>query len=131
MKNIFISCLSIVFCMSNSFAQENTEEDYRRIYELEGYWLIDLRPSPSAEAYEKEMVLRIEEDLSIQGEFYNSEISDGYVNAQWEKVYFAFTTADQNHLYYHTGYILNDLVYGTTYCPSRDLISPWTGKRIE
>lgn len=126
--SIWVVLLLSAFYLS---AQGNDEASYSKVHELSGDWIIELQPRPEAESYQKEMHIQVQEDRSIHGEFYDSDISESVINANGDKLYFAFTTGDQNNLYYHSGYLKDGTLYGTTYCPSREFMTPWIGRRIE
>ena len=94
---------------------------------LEGTWKIDLRPTPDANPYFTTMTISEVSDKTIKGKFYGSSMTSGLLNSSWTKTYFAFTTSDATHTYYHSGYYLDGKVYGISYCPTRQLTAPWTG----
>ena len=96
---------------------------------LQGTWTIDLRPSPDAEAYYQVFEVSSINGSSFEGSFYGSAVESALLNTQWEKLYFAFTTRDQNHAYHHSGYMLDGQLYGISYCPGREFTAPWTGIR--
>ena len=95
--------------------------------DLIGQWKIDLRPTPDSEAYYQTFVISSIDDNTFEGRFYGSPIENAYLNKNWERLYFAFTTKDATNSYYHTGYILDGKIYGISYCPNRSLTAPWTG----
>ncbi|WP_111683901.1 hypothetical protein [Winogradskyella tangerina] len=92
-----------------------------------GQWKIDLRPTPDADAYYQTLVISSIDDNTFEGRFYGSAIENAYLNKNWEKLFFAFTTKDASNSYYHSGYILDGNIYGISYCPNRELTAPWTG----
>ena len=92
-----------------------------------GTWKIDLRPSPESEGYFQSFHIEIINGNAFSGTFYGSEIKNALINRNWPKIYFAFSTSDQNNEYYHTGYLQNNKVYGITYCPGREFTAPWNG----
>ncbi|WP_412560369.1 hypothetical protein [Winogradskyella sp. MIT101101] len=95
---------------------------------LIGNWKIDLRPTPSSPEYFQILVISKVEGKTIEGTFYGSPIKDGFINTNWERTYFLFTTSDGSYDYYHSGYMLNGKLYGISYCPNRSLTAPWIGK---
>ena len=97
--------------------------------DLAGEWVIDLRPTPDAEGYYQPFVITAINENRIEGTFYGSSIENGLINVYWEKLYFAFSTKDQNHSYYHSGYLKEGNLYGISYCPGRQFTAPWTGTR--
>lgn len=96
---------------------------------LVGEWILDLRPSPEAALYEQTLLITEQNDKSIKGQFYGSSIENGMINLNWEKLYFAFKTSDRNNDYFHSGYFIDDELFGITFCPKRNFVMPWTGKR--
>lgn len=98
-----------------------------QLSELKGTWTIDLRPTPDAEGYFQDFQVTEISEGKFTGIFYGSPVENCLVNTNWEKLYFAFTTRDQNHAYYHSGYLLDGKLYGISYCPGREFTAPWTG----
>lgn len=96
---------------------------------LVGTWKVDLRPEPEAESYFQTLRIDPMDEKSFTGVFYGSKIKDGLINDAWDEITFAFTTRDQNHTYYHTVTLRDGKLAGTTYCPQRDLVAPWTAIR--
>lgn len=94
---------------------------------LLGSWTIDLRPSPDAEGYYQVFEVNSIDGASFEGTFYGSTLEGGLFNTQWERLYFAFSTSDQSHTYYHSGYLLDGKLHGISYCPGREFTAPWTG----
>ena len=94
-----------------------------------GTWVIDLRPTPDSEPYLKDFKFTKIEGKQFDGEFYGYPFQGGFLNTDWEKIYFAFTTADQSGTYFHSGYIEGDKVFGITLNENRKFILPWKGSR--
>lgn len=94
-----------------------------------GIWIIDLRPTPESEPYLKEFKFTKIEGKNFDGEFYGYPFGGGFLNVDWDKIYFAFTTSDQSSTYFHSGYIEGDKVYGITLNESRKFVLPWRGQR--
>lgn len=94
-----------------------------------GTWVIDLRPTPDSEPYLKDFKFTKIEGKQFDGEFYGYPFQGGFLNTDWEKIYFAFTTADQSGTYFHSGYIEGDNVFGITLNENRKLVLPWKGER--
>jgi hypothetical protein len=103
-------------------------EKNKNINDLVGEWIIDLRPTPSSTEYLQTLKIEKITNNLIEGMFYGSELKDGFLNTNWEKPYFSFSTSDASNNYYHSGYILNGELYGISYCPKRKLVTPWSGK---
>lgn len=94
-----------------------------------GTWIIDLRPTPESEPYLKEFKFTKIEGKIFDGEFYGYPFGGGFLNIDWDKIYFAFTTSDQGSTYFHSGYIEGDKVYGITLNENRKFVLPWRGQR--
>lgn len=94
-----------------------------------GTWIIDLRPTPESEPYLKEFKFTKIDGKKFDGEFYGYPFSGGFLNTDWEKVYFAFTTADQSGTYYHSGFIEGNKINGITLNEARGFVLPWKGER--
>ena len=122
MKDHYKTLLICLFLMASLSIQAQTED-------LKGTWTIDLRPTPDSEGYFQPFVISNIEGNKLEGTFYGSPIENGLINTYWEKLYFAFSTKDQNHSYYHSGYLMEGKLYGVSYCPGREFTAPWTGTR--
>jgi len=122
--------LLLLLCSSTVLAQSKADTSIQTVDSIEGTWSIDLRPTPDAEPYLKQFILKLKNDTSFEGEFYNSPIYNGLLNRNWEKVYFAFYTRDSSNEYFHSGYWEGDQIFGVTYCPNRDFVAPWVGEKI-
>jgi len=96
---------------------------------IKGTWLIDLRPSPNSDPYLKDFIITPTDGKEFSGEFYGTEFSTGIFNTDWENVYFAFTTKDKTNIYFHSGYISGNKIYGVSYSEQRKFTSHWTGTK--
>jgi hypothetical protein len=94
-----------------------------------GSWQIDLRPSPESEPYYKEFKFTKIEGKNFEGEFYGYPFTGGLLNTDWDKIYFAFTTADQSGTYFHSGHIEDGKVFGISLSEGRKFVLPWRGVR--
>lgn len=94
-----------------------------------GTWIIDLRPDPQSEPYLKEFKFTKINGGRFDGEFYGYPFGGGFLNVNWDRIYFAFTTQDQSGTYFHSGYILGDEVFGITLNEQREFVLPWRGAR--
>jgi hypothetical protein len=94
-----------------------------------GTWVIDLRPSPQAAPYLKDFKFTKIDSTRFDGEFYGYPFTGGFINTNWDKIYFAFTTQDQSGTYFHSGYIEGNKVFGISLNESRELLIPWNGKK--
>ena len=94
-----------------------------------GTFVIDLRPAPESEPYLKEFTFTKIEGKKFNGEFYGYPFTGGFLNTDWDKIYFAFTTADQSGTYYHSGYIEGNKIVGMSLNEARGLMLPWRGEK--
>ncbi|MBC7557434.1 MAG: beta-lactamase family protein [Chryseobacterium sp.] len=109
---------------SKTEAKNNIDTNY-----LKGTWIIDLRPTPKSEAYYREFLIKSIDSKKFTGEFYGSSFENGMFNTDWGKIYFAFTTADKENIYYHSGFIEGDVISGVSFSADRKFISHWTGHK--
>lgn len=121
-----IVLLFIALAMSPLLTEAQTEKAAENGKFL-GEWKIDLRPTPSAEGYYQTFAVTGIQGNSFEGTFYGSPIENGLINGNWDRFYFAFSTRDNTHEYYHSGYVLDGKIYGMSYCPGRQFTAPWTG----
>ncbi len=97
--------------------------------DMEGIWKVDLRPSPDAEEYFKDFEVRVNDQNVMSGKFYDTAFENGKLNDVWGRLWFGFTTSDMSGTYFHSGYLENDKLYGTTYSEGRGFLMPWTAER--
>jgi hypothetical protein len=96
---------------------------------LLGTFVIDLRPTPTSEPYLKDFKFTKIYENQFDGEFYGYPFTGGFLNLDWDKIYFAFTTADQSGTYFHSGYIEGNKVFGMSLNENRKLLIPWRGEK--
>jgi len=96
---------------------------------LLGEWILDLRPSPDADPYLQPLIIDKQNGKDFEGSFYGSPIKEAFLNESWDKLYFAFKSSDSSNTYYQSGYIIGDEIFGITYCPNRNFVMPWSGKK--
>jgi len=119
----YILILAFLCITKATFAQQDTKQ-------LIETWKIDLRPTPQSKPYYQNFVIKSIDGKKFKGTFYGSPIVKGLLNTEWkDKIYFAFSTSDRSHTYYHSGYFKDGKVYGISYCPTRNLVSRWSGER--
>jgi hypothetical protein len=94
-----------------------------------GTFIIDLRPTPESEPYLKEFKFTKVNGKKFDGGFYGYPFGGGFLNLDWGKVYFAFTTQDQSGTYFHSGYVEGNKVFGITLNEARGFVLPWKGER--
>lgn len=108
--------------------QENSNNTVN-LEKVKGTWLLDLRPDPNSEPYLKDFIVNPTTGKGFDGEFYGTKFTGGYFNTDWENIYFAFTTGDKDNVYYHSGYIIGDKIFGISYSEGRKFTSHWTGTK--
>ncbi len=96
---------------------------------LLGTWKVDLRPKPGEPDYFKEFVVKEVTGKTFKGTFYDTEFENGHINADWDTVYFAFTTGDKSGLYAHSGAIRNGRLEGLSHAVGREFLSVWKAER--
>lgn len=116
---------------ASRMAKDSSSKEQQLIQAVLGNWEIDLRPAPDADPYLKDFTIKSYEALTLKGIFYDTPFENGRIHTAWGKLYFAFTTADDSGTYYHSGYMENGKLYGTSYSPNREFVMPWTGVRKE
>lgn len=94
-----------------------------------GTWIIDLRPTQESAPYLKEFKFTRIDGKKFDGEFYGYPFTGGFLNTDWDKVYFAFTTQDQSGTYYHSGFVEGNKVTGITLNENREFVLPWKGQK--
>ena len=125
MKTFLLATLS--FIALSSYGQNNTTK--LNTDSLLGTFIIDLRPTPDSEPYLKDFKFTKIEVKNFDDEFYGYPFTGGLLNTNWDKIYFAFTTADQSGAYYHSGYVEGNKVFGISLNENRKLIIPWKGEK--
>ena len=98
------------FIALSSYGQNNTTK--LNTDSLLGTFVIDLRPTPDSEPYLKDFKFTKIDGKNFDCEFYGYPFTGGLLNTNWDKIYFAFTTADQSGTYYHSGYVEGNKVFG-------------------
>ena len=119
---------SDVFLMRHQYRFQRESEDsmqQRLLRAAIGTWELDLRPSPEAQPYLKDFIIQSYDKGKLSGEFYGTPFTEGKINTAWGKLYFSFTTADQSGTYFHTGYLDEGRLYGTSFSEGRDFMIPW------
>ena len=112
------------------FQRESTDSIRQRLLATAfGTWELDLRPSPEAQPYLKDFIISSFADGKLSGVFYGNSFTNGKIHVAWGKLYFSFTTADNSGTYFHSGYIDEGRLYGTSYSEARDFMIPWFSTR--
>ena len=95
---------------------------------LEGAWVVDLSVKAD-EPYTQPMVLTIDSERSITGEFYNSTITSGRAGRNKGRYCVSFSTSDGVGPYYHAACLNDGQMVGQSWAEHRQLLLPWTAKR--
>ena len=119
---LLLSCFVI-----NSYGQDIKNKN--NMDSLIGTWVIDLRPTPASDPYLKDFKFTKITGKQFDGEFYGYPFQAGFLNTDWDKIYFAFTTADQSGTYFHSGYIEGNKVVGMSLNENRKILIPWRGEK--
>lgn len=110
------------------FSKDTDEDVQKRLLKtLVGKWVIDLRPTATADAYLKDFTITDYSNKSLSGIFYDTPFENGKIHTDWGKIYFSFTTGDNSGTYFHSGYVENGKIYGTSFSEGRGFIMPWSG----
>lgn len=125
MKKIVFLILS--FCTIQCFGQNQNKK--MSTDSLTGTWVIDLRPTPASAPYLKDFKFTKVEEKMFDGEFYGYPFQGGFLNTEWDKIYFAFTTTDQSGTYFHSGYIEGNKIFGMSLNENRKILIPWRGEK--
>jgi hypothetical protein len=96
---------------------------------LIGQWKVDLRPKPSSTEYFQTFIVSKIEGNKISGSFYGTPFENGHINADWDTVYFAFTTQDLSGPYQHSGKLGANGLEGLSHSPGRDFLARWTARK--
>lgn len=125
MRPSFLLILSfyIIPCFGQTNSINNNTDS------LLGTWVIDLRPTPASKPSLKDFKFTKINGKEFSGEFYGYPFTGGFLNLDLDKIYFAFTTADQSGTYFHSGYIEWNKVFGLSLNKNRKFVLPWKGER--
>lgn len=128
--------ITVLLLLVSSVVMAQTEKKYQTLASHKpvvdsvlGTWVIDLRPTPDSEPYLKDFKFTNIEGKQFEGEFYGYPFQGGFLNTDWDKIYFAFTTADQSGTYFHSGYVEGNKVFGITLNENRKFVLPWKGEK--
>ena len=96
---------------------------------LVGTWQVDLRPKPDAPAYYQQLVVISVEGQALTGTFYNSTISQGRVNSDWDTLRIAFVTEDSSGPYHHSAILRGPKLEGLSNSTGRDFLRYWSAEK--
>lgn len=112
------------------YVRETDNELEARLWQsVKGIWTIDLRPAPQDAPYIKAFELTSFDNRKLSGVFYGTAFDNGKIHTEFGIIHFSFTTKDQSSTYFHSGYVKNGRIYGSSYSPERDFMMPWQGKK--
>ena len=107
----------------------SAETVVERYAPLAGDWKVDLRVSLSDAPYSQPMTIKVAEDGSITGSFYNSDILAGRVGRGQDRKCVAFRTTDGQGLYHSSACLVDGKMIGQTWSEGRNFVLPWTAER--
>jgi len=96
---------------------------------MSGAWTVDLRPSLTDKPYTQPMALKIAEDGSVTGSFYQSEILAGRAGEAQGRRCVAFRTTDGQGMYHSQACLVDGKMVGTSWAEGRNFVLPWTAER--
>jgi hypothetical protein len=96
--------------------------------EMNGAWVVDLSVDP-AKPYTQPMVLTINPDRTVSGEFYQSTIDSGRAARNQGRICISFRTSDGVGPYYHAACLENGVMVGQSWAEHRKFVLPWSAKR--
>ena len=96
---------------------------------LSGEWSVDLRVSLDDEPYSQPMILAVDAEGVVTGEFYNSEILAGQAGTAQERTCVAFRTTDGMGMYHTSACLVDGKMIGQTWSEGREFVLPWTAER--
>lgn len=97
---------------------------------LNGSWTVDLSTDP-AQPYTRPMQLRLADDGTVSGSFYESEILAGRWRTDRGRTCVSFRTTDGAGPYHTAACLVGDRVEGQTWAEHRDFLFNWNATRQE
>ncbi len=103
------------------------------VEQMFGSWDVDLRPTPTADAYLVPMTFNRNDDGTYSATFYGGvAASEIQVNSYFEEPHVAFITNDGSSDYHTTFRLVNENeLRGTTHSVGRDFLAVWSAKRSD
>lgn len=95
---------------------------------LEGRWTVDLSTDPS-QPYTKLMELRLAQDGTVSGSFYDSDIQAGRWKTDRGRTCVSFRTTDGVGFYHTAACLRGDSVEGQTWAEQRAFLFNWNAVR--
>lgn len=98
--------------------------------DVAGAWTVDLRVADDGPPYTQPMVLIINADSTINGEFYTSTITHGRYGRNRGRSCVAFTTSDGAGPYQHAACLVGGRMMGQSWAEHRQFVLPWVADRV-
>lgn len=95
---------------------------------MTGAWIVDLSANPD-QPYLKPMILVMEADGTVTGDFYESDILAGRWKSQAGRLCVAFRTTDGTGPYHTSACLVGDRVEGQTWAEHRNFVFIWSAVR--
>ncbi|ODU45403.1 MAG: hypothetical protein ABS96_14150 [Lysobacteraceae bacterium SCN 69-123] len=97
--------------------------------DLSGNWSVDLASEPG-QVYTQPMQLSLNEDGTVEGSFYNSEIQAGRWKLDRGRLCASFRTTDGAGPYHSAVCLVGDEAVGQTWAEHRDFLFNWNATRV-
>jgi len=117
--------LMLVLAACVAHAQTN---DLAPVVGLDGAWVVDLSTSQS-EPYIKPMQLTLNDDGTVEGSFYESDIEAGRWRTARGRTCVSFRTTDGVGPYHTAACLVGDHVEGQTWAEHRNFLFNWNATR--
>lgn len=124
-----VAAVVLAGCLLGSCAASGPEAPAVSANILLGTWTVDLRPTPDADAYNKDFVVTSVDGKSFSGTFYDTPVSEARINTDWGKLRIAFVTADGSGAYHHSAVLEGDRLEGMSNSTGRGFLSYWSAEK--
>lgn len=115
------SCV-LLLCLCTAVAASADDD-------LSGNWSVDLASEPG-QVYTQPMQLSLNEDGTVEGSFYNSEIQAGRWKLDRGRLCASFRTTDGAGPYHSAVCLVGDQAVGQTWAEHRDFLFNWNATRV-
>ena len=96
---------------------------------LSGDWSVDLASEPG-QVYTQPMQLGLNQDGTVEGSFYNSQIEAGRWKLDRGRLCASFRTTDGAGPYHSAVCLVGDQAVGQTWAEHRDFLFNWNATRV-
>jgi hypothetical protein len=96
---------------------------------LSGDWSVDLASEPG-QVYTQPMQLSLNQDGTVEGSFYNSQIEAGRWKLDRGRLCASFRTTDGAGPYHSAVCLVGDQAVGQTWAEHRDFLFNWNATRV-